>query len=350
MAAFRKRGGKWQARVKKDGHTIEKTFVIKADAERWARKIESELERRGTRQESDAHRVTLAEALSRYSMEITPRKRGAAIELVRVRALSQHPLALRTLMTIRPHDVARYRDQRLQVGMAASTLAKELGLLSAVFRVAIAEWDMDDLVNPVAGIMRPRQPPGRTRRLLPGEEDALLAAFERRSDCIQLTPGVTLNPYVRPILIMAIETAMRRGELLGLRWEDVDLNRRIAHLPITKNGTSRDVPLSPQAIQTLARVPRSPCGRVFPMSANALKLAFNRGLIRARQRYEELTPCPDPKMLRGLRFHDLRHEATSRLALVFQAHELARVTGHKDLRMLLRYFHPRAEDLARKLG
>lgn len=350
MAAFRKRGGKWQARVKKDGHTIEKTFVIKADAERWARKIEVELEGRALRKESVAHRFTLAEALVRYSREFTPRKRGAAIELVRIRALSQHPLAPRALSTIRPTDIARYRDQRLQAGMSASTLAKELGLLSSVFKVAHAEWGMDDLVNPVTGIMRPRQPPGRNRRLLPGEEQALLAAFEEGPESDQSTLSATLNPFVRPVLILAIETGMRRGELLSLRWEHVDLNKCVAHLVITKNGASRDVPLSPRVVQTLGCVPRSACGRVFPMSANALKLAFKRGLKRARRLYELNNATPDKRAFVDLRFHDLRHEATSRFASIFQVHELARITGHRDLKMLLRYVHPDAEHLAHRLG
>ncbi|MFN5700786.1 MAG: site-specific integrase, partial [Betaproteobacteria bacterium] len=92
--------------------------------------------------------------------------------------------------------------------MSASTLAKELGLLSSVFKVAHAEWGMDDLVNPVTGIMRPRQPPGRNRRLLPGEEQALLAAFEEGPESDQSTLSATLNPFVRPVLILAIETGM----------------------------------------------------------------------------------------------------------------------------------------------
>jgi len=117
---------------------------------------------------------------------------------------------------------------------------------------------------------------------------------------------------------------------------------------MTKNGSSRDVPLSPRALETLRDQVKTSEVYVFPLSPNAFKLAFHRGLKRAR-RYHLQTKQPDPRMFVDLRFHDLRHEATSRLAETFQAHELAKITGHRDLRMLLRYYHPKAEDLARKM-
>jgi integrase len=137
--------------------------------------------------------------------------------------------------------------------------------------------------------------------------------------------------------LLAIETAMRRGELLALTWENIHLDRRIAFLPDTKNGDSRTVPLSTTAINLLRQLPRSVVGPVFPITANALKLCFRRACIRAG--------------IEDLHFHDLRHEATSRLAeKLTNILELSAVTGHKDLRMLKRYYHPRAEELALKLG
>lgn len=349
MAAIRKRGSKWQARVKRNGQTLDKSFLTKADAQRWARTIEAEIERGAFRPYPKATQITLAAALGRYGREVTPQKRGAAIEQCRIRTLVKHPLAQEMLTSIRAADIAAYRDERKQAGKAASTLAKELGLISAVFKIAIAEWGMEDLINPVVGVKKPRQPNGRERRLFPGEEEWLLQAFgemERHGE----SPKAAINPWIQPIVIVAIETAMRRGEILSLRWENIDLAKRVAHLPITNNGTSRDVPLSLRAVQTLQSLPRSITGSVFPISANALKLAFKRGLGRARRWYEQQEKNPDSKMFANLRLHDLRHEATSRLAGVFEAHELAKVTGHRDLRMLLTYYHPRAEELARKLG
>jgi integrase len=349
MAAIRKRGSKWQARVKRNGQTLDKSFLTKADAQRWARTIEAEIERGAFRPHLRSSQLTLEAALSRYGQEITPQKRGAAIEQCRIRTLTKHPLAQKTLVSIRATDVAAYRDERRQAGRSASTLAKELGLLSAVFKIAMAEWGMEGLTNPVVGVKKPRQPNGRERRLLPGEEQLLLQAFGE-VDSHSGSHKAAMNPWVRPIVILAVESAMRRGEILSLRWENVDLAKRVVHLPMTKNGTSRDVPLSLRAVQTLQLLPRSITGVVFPISANALKLAFKRGLCRARRWYEQHEQNADPKMFTNLRFHDLRREATSRLAGIFEAHELARVTGHRDLRMLLTYYHPRAEELARKLG
>lgn len=348
MAAIRKRGSKWQARVKRNGQTLDKSFLTKADAQRWARTIEAEIERGAFRPYLRSSQITLEAALGRYGRECTPQKRGAAIEYCRIRTLTRHTLAQKTLASIRAADIAAYRDERKQAGKAASTLAKELGLISAVFKIAIAEWGMEDLINPVVGVKKPRQPNGRERRLFPGEEEWLLRAFDEVEGHGE-SPKVAINPWIQPIVIMAIESAMRRGEILSLRWENIDLAKRVAHLPITKNGTSRDVPLSLRAVQTLQSLPRSITGSVFPISANALKLAFKRGLCRARRWYEQHERNPDPKMFANLRLHDLRHEATSRLAAVFEAHELAKVTGHRDLRMLLAYYHPRAEELARKL-
>lgn len=141
--------------------------------------------------------------------------------------------------------------------------------------------------------------------------------------------------HLKTVVLLALETAMRRGELLALRWEYVDLKRRVLHLPETKNGTSRNVPLSTQAVAVLEGLPRHISGRVFDTSETAITEGFQRAAKRT---------C-----ISNFRFHDLRHEATSRLADRLQMHELGKVTGHKSPRMLMRYYHPRAEDLAKKL-
>ena len=125
---------------------------------------------------------------------------------------------------------------------------------------------------------------------------------------------------------------------MALRWENVDLTRRIAHLPDTKNGEARTVPLSSTSVGVLRALPRSLHGEVFPgLTAEAVKRAFARATRRAG--------------IEGLHFHDLRHEATTRLfERGLNIMEVATITGHKDLRMLRRYTHLKAEDLAKKLG
>jgi integrase len=185
---------------------------------------------------------------------------------------------------------------------------------------------MPFLNNPVALVAKPRLPPGRDRRLRPGEEARLLMAIDEG----------THTPWLEPAVVLAIETGMRKGELLALCWKTVDLERRIAHLSMTKNGTSRNVPLSPRALETLRALPQD-TERVLPTTHNALKLAWNRARTRAG--------------MRDLRFHDLRHEATSRLfEKRLNPMEVASITGHRTLQMLSRYTHLQAEDLATKLA
>ena len=146
------------------------------------------------------------------------------------------------------------------------------------------------------------------------------------------------NPWLLPIVQLAIETAMRRGELLSLSWNHIDLRRRTAHLPDTKNGESRTVPLSTTAVSILEALPRGVRGEVFPgVTPEAVKRAYIRAVRRAG--------------IENLTFHDLRHEATTRLfEKGLNIMEVASITGHKDLRMLRRYTHLKAEDLARRLG
>ena len=160
-----------------------------------------------------------------------------------------------------------------------------------------------------------------------GEEARLLEACQQAR-----------NPWLLPIVQLALETAMRQGELIRLRWEHIDLNRRTAHLPDTKNGESRTVPLSTTAVRVLRALPRSLHGQVFPgVTTEAIKRAYIRAVRRAG--------------IEDLRFHDLRHEATTRLfEKGLNIMEVASITGHKDLRMLRRYTHLKAEDLAIKLG
>ena len=225
---------------------------------------------------------------------------------------------------------------------------------------------MESLSNPVELIRKPQPNNARTRRIaldVPvqvttsdgpppgnGELERIIAAS-----------GSGVLPAV---LRLALETAMRRSEIVGLHWEHIDLAKRVAHLPDTKNGSSRDVPLSSRAVAVLeSMLPKDSSepehggdeddDRVFKVSSDAITRAFVRAVARARKRYvkecEEQGVKPQKRFLTDLRFHDLRHEATSRLAAIFPMHELTKITGHKDPRMLMRYYHPRAEDLAKRL-
>lgn len=336
MASIRKRSrsakGQWQAQVRKKGYPLQTmTFDTRVAAEAWARAVEVEMDQGRFVPRVEAETTTLKELLERYLEEVTPLKKGAAAETARIRAQLRHPMAQRFIGSIHGADIARYRNERLQKVQPA-TVKRDLVVISHLFEVARKEWGIP-VNNPVRDIKLPPHARARERRLQPGgtgedsEETRLLKACRKAR-----------NRFLLPVVQLALETAMRRGELVGLRWEHVDLKRQIAHLPDTKNGEARTVPLSTAAVKVLRELPRSLNGQVFPgLTTEAVKLAF----VRTRRNAG----------LEDLRFHDLRHEATTRLfEKGLNIMEAASITGHKDLRMLRRYTHLRAEDLARKLG
>ena len=314
MATFRKRGPyQWQAQVRKKGYPLQtRTFDTRATAETWARAIEVEMDRGLFVSRAEAESTTLKELLERYREEVTPLKKGAAPEAARIRALLRHPLAQRFVASIRGVDIARYRNERLNK-VSPGTVKRDLVILSHLFEVARKEWGIH-VHNPVRDIKLPPHSKARERRLQPGEKGEESEESRLLQACRQAR-----NPHLLPIVQLALETAMRQGELVSLRWEHIDLNRRIAHLPDTKNGESRTVPLSTAAVKVLRALPRSLHGQVFPgLTTEAVKRAYIRATRRAG--------------IEDLRFHDLRHEATTRLfEKGLNIMEVASITGHKDL-------------------
>lgn len=331
MATVEKRGPyQYRAKVRKKGFSSKtKTFSTRKNAEEWARKTESEMERGVFVCTREAENTTLGEALARYAVEISADKKGAAQERLRIEAWLRHPLAQQSLASIRGAELAKYRDGRLADGKSSNTVRLELAIISHLFSIARKEWGMESLANPVQSIRLPRTSKARDRRLRGNEEERLLDAC-RKSRSAQL----------EKIAVVAIETGMRLGELLSLEWENIDLRNRVAHLPETKNGSPRDVPLSTRAVEVLRLLPRNiKDGRVFFewKRADSIGNLWRRALKRAD--------------IEGLRFHDLRHEATSRFfEKDLNIMEVAAITGHKNLGMLKRYTHLKAKDLAIKLG
>jgi integrase len=372
MATFRKRGQyQWEAQVRRRGYPAQsKTFNTKAEAEAWAKTIESEMSRGVWVSRREAEATTLYEALERYEREITSAKKGAVHEAYLLKVWRVIDLAKRPLATIRSADVAKLRDEWLK-NYKPATVLRRLAVLSHVFTIARKEWGMESLSNPVELVRKPQPNNARTRRIAvadhatsaPGADDAESESESERGTQdgeLERVVAASGSAVLPSIVWLAVETAMRRGEIVTLRWEHVDLKRRVAHLPATKNGSARDVPLSSSAVSVLQALMDAQdtdaegSGRVFDIRNDAVTRAFERAVKRARQRYvEECTEAkqrPDGKFLTDLRFHDLRHEATSRLASIFPLHELTKITGHKDPRMLMRYYHPRAEDLAKRLA
>ncbi len=340
VATFKKRGSKWQAQICKEGYRQAKSFKTKAEAEAWARQIEAEMDRGAFVSRKEAENTTLSDALDRYEKEVLPEKKGARQEKQRVGAWKTDPLAKRSLASIQGKDIAAYRDKRSTDGASPNTIRLELALISHLFTVAVKEWGMGGLVNPVKQIRKPKLPQGRDRRLRPGELDRILSASG--------------SPALSDLVRFAIETGMRRSEIAGMTWDRVDLKKRTVSLHDTKNGDKRIVPLSPEAVRILSALPRRIDGEVWGMEPDSITQAFLRAVDRARDAYEK--ECqgkkvkPDPGYLVDLTFHDLRHEATSRFfEKGLNPMQVAAITGHKTLQMLKRYTHLKAEDLAELL-
>lgn len=336
--------GRFQVKVRRDGITLSKTFKTKTDAAAWGRQQESAIERGAWMDLGDADRTTLAEALERYELEVTAKKRGADAEKAHIRALlATTTLGTKTLSRIRSNDLASVVHDWETRGYAPATINRRLLIVSHLYKVAARRWGMPGLVNPVQHVDRPKIRNARSRRVADGEIEAVVAAATR-------------SRYLAPLATVGVETGIRLAEMLRSRWENVDLKRRVIHLPveITKTGVARDVPLSTRAVAALKSLPRQISGVIWNAEPHNVSSAWGKATRRARVRYE--ADCAargvaaDPHWLVDLHFHDLRHEATSRLAEVLAAHELAKMLGHQDMRMTMRYYHPRAEDLAAKLG
>lgn len=334
MASLRKRNGKWQAQVRRAGHPPRvQSFIAKADAQRWINQTELELDRSVLAYDpSGLERTTVADLIRRYRREVTPQKRGHDTEAKRLEVFLRYDWSALPLTKATPLVFSRHRDTRARQ-VQPGTVIRELGLLRAVFETARREWDIPLLENPLAKVRKPKAPQGRERRLRRGELDRLLeASTDSRND------------WLRPGILFAIETGMRRGEILNMRWRDTDLDASLLSIPETKTGFSRCIPLTKGATAILAerRTDTSKSDDlVFPITGNAFRLAWERCKRRASRH--------DPDIA-DLRFHDLRHEAVSRFfELGLSVPEVAAISGHRDPRMLFRYTHLKAEDIVLKL-
>ncbi|WP_292537205.1 site-specific integrase [Mesorhizobium sp.] len=275
-------------------------------------------------------RTTVADLLRKYVRDVTPGKRGHASEAKRIEVFLRYDWAKLTLARITPQVFTRHRDQRLRE-VEAGTVIRELGLLRTVFEVARREWDIPLQGNPVANVRKPKAASGRNRRLRADELTALLAAC---------SDGRTA--WLEPGIRLAIETGMRRGELLNMRCADLDLANGLLSIPETKTDIPRTIPLSDNAVLILRSLQDTGTDdRLLPVTANAFRLAWERCKRRASKTIPGIT---------DLRFHDLRHEAVSRFfELGLSVPEVAAISGHKDPRMLFRYTHLKPEDIVVKL-
>jgi integrase len=314
MATIRKRANTWQVQIRRKGlPALTRSFKSKSDAVVWVRHQEHALDLGDLpRNISTAKHITLGSLLERYSKQVSAKKRGAIPEQARIGVMLRHKLAKVSLAHLSPALIAAYRDERLAL-VSGDAVRRELGIIRHCLEVARNEWDAPLRANAVKLISLP--PPGeaRERRLQEGEAERLFQAIPKR------------NTYLRPMLILALESAMRRGEILALQWADIDLSSRLLRIRHSKTSKPRTIALSPTAIAALSSHINTST-QVFPVSPNAVRLAWERLCKKAG--------------IEDLRFHDLRHEAISRMSeLGLTQAEVALQSGHRDPRMLARYTH-----------
>lgn len=365
-----KNGKTYKVQIRRKGHGNQtESFRTKAMAERWMRLTEADLDAGRFVDQRLAKQTTLEEALERYEQEITPKKDSAEKEASFHRLWRSLPLAKRSLASLKTSDFKKLSDKWEAQGLEASTVVRRLALPSNLFTVARKLWGYSGLINPLSDLQKPKVSDARTRTLMDApvssdshlEEDLEEDSEEDDENPIDRDdlPGeldyieaASQSKWLKPAMNLAVETAMRLSEIASLEWEHINLKTKVAHLPKTKNGDARNVPLSPAAVAVLSGLKTPEGKKVFGIRADSLSKRFGFTRIRARKRYvlecQAKGETPHASFLVGLRFHDLRHEATTRLASIFQIHELAKITGHKSTAMLLRYYHPKAEDFAKR--
>jgi integrase len=277
--------------------------------------------------------MTLSEGLRRYKHDVSPSKAGQRWEELRLDNFDKSLECVGELMSaITSEQIAQWRDSRLKT-VQTSTVRREMTLLSSVFEIARTEWKAC-LVNPVRDTRRPSNMPHRERRVAQSE----IAALINRFGFVEGQAPTTMLQELAYAFLIAIETAMRQGEILGMTAKWVKLPERFVRLPKTKNGSSRNVPLSKRAGELLEPLYRGkgPDDRLFRLESGSADTLFRR--IR------------DELNIDGLTFHDTRHEAITRLARKVDVLDLARITGHKDLKSLMVYYNATAAELAERLG
>ena len=317
MASIRKRNSLWQAQVRSRSlGSVSKSFHNKSDAVAWAR-IQETMMQTGEWKPKDKRYSTIGDLIQKYLQKVTPQKKGAEPETRRLkRLLKEKPLMAIKLDEAKPHHFAEFRDKRLQDGNRAAQY--DLVLIRAAWNTARIEWGWELGDNPLTLIRFPKSNPPRERRLRQGEYERLFNANSQ-----------TKSWYLWPVVELALGTCMRRGEILSMQWEHVDFQRCKVLLPITKNGAARWVPLNSKTIGILKDIPKID-DRIFPITDSAFRQSWDR--LRRRAKIIDLT------------FHDLRHEAISRLfENGMNIPQVMAISGHQTVSQLFRYVQLRED-------
>ena len=322
MGCVRKRGNSWNAQVRISGwRSFTKTFQTKLDAKQWIVNLEKELKSKPL-PEKNIKNLKLKDLFNKYKFEILPKLKSHKIVTYKLNFLSRLWLGeIKVINLTKGHLEQFCKDRKLVV--KDGTIKSELMLIKRIVKIATDKWNYGIPFNAFYGIELPSPHKPRNRRATQEELSILIAHANKQR-----------NTYISTIIQFAVETGMRRSEILKLKWIDVNLKTRIASLYDTKNGDERHIPLTKTAVQLLSNLTQL-SDFVFPISANCLRLAWER--------------CRKKSNIKGLRFHDLRHEAVSRyFEMGLSVPEVALISGHKDVRQLFRYTHLKPESLIAK--
>lgn len=335
MATFDKRGEKWRAQIRRPGFKAQcKSFTTKAAAMKWARDIET-LQDKGVEPDtSELRKTTVADVLKQFLRDEVPARKGARWETVRINFMLRTEFAMHRLDQHLASTLRAWADERLKE-CSPATVNRDLNLLSGVFRIAIKKWGLPLQKNPIHDVARPKVDSRGRGQVWSAEALAKL----REAAALEEHRAESSYTYVVPALELAIESAMRLGEVCSIEARNVRLDQRYVMLDETKNGDSRKVPLSTKAAEILELLLQGKSGEdlVFPVNKDTLSVRFRQ--LRAKAGLD------------GLRFHDARHTAATRASKVFHnVLELAAFTGHRSLQSLKRYYHADATDLAKRLG
>ena len=340
MAYIQQRGKFWRVEINRKGHAPQyRTCDTKREAETWAKLTEAEMKSSVFIDTKLASKLTLEKALEKYREKIVSLKAHPYQENKRIDRWISNDLSYKTLANLRAIDFARYRDQRRASGKAENTIRLELSIISHLFEIARKEWDMSGLVNPIKDIQLPSGSNERERRL-------------SREEYVTIRRGLrkSTNKFAAIAYDFAIETGLRQGLLFKLEWEWIDFKKQLITIPekyrrIKNKGVPRHIPMSTRTIAALGKLAKhadlsksgTPTGPLFKTTTNAVVCVWKKTLERLQ--------------IKDLRWHDLRHEATSRL---FERNlgvmEVASITGHRSMQMLKRYTHLNPEHFREKLG
>ncbi len=318
----------YRVKVRLKGHSpVSATFTRLTDAKRWAQSTESAIREGRHFRTAEAKKHTVADLIDRYLKDgyVAPLKssRDRKRQLLWWRdKLGQLALSdLSSAVITDARNSLLTKSGRTDESISPSTVVRYMAALSHALSIAVRDWGwIED--NPMRKVTKPKQPRGRERFLSDNERQSLLAACERSE-----------SPVLYAVVVLALSTGMRRGEIMNLRWKDIDLQAAQIRLTATKNNTSRSLPLTGLAlerIKALSKVRRLDTDLVFPGKQSGTPIDLKKPWMTACRRAN----------LTDFRFHDLRHSAASYLAMNGASTiEIATVLGHKTLQMVKRYSH-----------